>query len=109
MILPIGGIALLAIPKVLAAKGPRPDIKSQRKPTLKPSAQPHPDPSEEDLTSDHEEQEVFIVRERLKSRARSRRKRTFQLAYARGPADRGNVPLDREIMPYKRSSENVPI
>ena len=51
----------------------------------------------------------MYVRERLKSRARSRRKRTFQLAYARGPADRRNVPLDREIMPYKRSSENVPI
>ena len=62
MILPIGGIALLASPQVPAAKGPRPNIKSQRKPTLKPSAQPHPDPSEEDLTSDHEEQEVFIVR-----------------------------------------------
>ena len=62
MILPIGGIALLASPQVPADKGPRPDIKSQREPTLKLSAQPHPDPSEEDLTSDHEEQEVFIVR-----------------------------------------------
>ena len=35
MILPIGGIALLASPQVPAAKGPRPDVKSQRKPTLK--------------------------------------------------------------------------